>query len=400
MKYCVLICDGMADYRIESLGGKTPMEIAQKPNMDLLARTSLAGTVLNIPAGMVPESDTANLAILSYDPAVYSKGRSPLEAAAMGLDMSPDDTAFRCNLVTLGSVNSDYDSFVMTDHSSDEIETSESAILVKLLNETIGDENIRFYTGVSYRHCLLWNNAPSFTDFMRPHDILGQEISGYLPPEPFLSMQKKSYTVLSRHPLNLSRLETGLKPANSIWLWSPGKKPSLPSFKEKWNLDATVISAVDLIKGIGLCAGMNVVNVEGATGNIHTNYKGKAEAAVRAFESDSDFVYIHVEAPDECGHRAELANKIKAIEYIDEFVLGPLLNYLKSGSEPYKLMILPDHPTPVALRTHTSDPVPFIIYSSDRDLNGVEIFTEESCGRTGLFIEQGYNLLSYMIKNV
>lgn len=390
----------MADYKIESLGGRTPMEIAQKPNMDLLARTSLAGTVSNIPAGMVPESDTANLAILSYDPAVYSKGRSPLEAAAMGLEMSPDDTAFRCNLVTLGSENTDYDSFIMTDHSSDEIETSEADILVKFLNDAVGDENIRFYTGVSYRHCLLWKNAPSFTDFMRPHDILGQKIGDYLPPEPFLTMQKKSYKILSLHPLNLSRLKNGLKPANSIWLWSPGKKPSLPSFKEKWNLDATVISAVDLIKGIGLCAGMNVVNVEGATGNIHTNYKGKAEAAIRAFESDSDFVYIHVEAPDECGHRAELANKIKAIEYIDKFVLGPLLNYLQSGSEPFKLMILPDHPTPVALRTHTSDPVPFIIYSSDLILNGVEIFTEEACGKTGLFIGQGFNLLGYMIKNV
>ncbi len=400
MKYCILICDGMADYKIEALGGKTPMEVAYKPNMDSLARLSLAGTVSNIPADMIPESDTANLAILSYDPAVYSKGRSPLEATAMGLEMSPDETAFRCNLVTLSEDGNGYDDFTMIDHSADEITTEEADILICALNEGLGNEAIRFYTGVSYRHCLIWKNAPSFTGFMRPHDIPGQKITEYIPSEPFLTMQKKSFDILSKHPVNKSRCERGLRPANSIWMWSPGKKPSLPSFKNKWNLDAAVISAVDLIKGIGLCAGMKIVNVDGATGNINTNYEGKAEAAINAIKTGSDLVYIHVEAPDECGHRAELDNKIKAIEYIDARILGPVFNYLKSGSEPFKIMILPDHPTPVAIRTHTLDPVPFIIYSSNENQKGIDCFTEEMCILTGLYIEHGYNLLSYMIKTI
>lgn len=398
MKYCILIPDGMADYKIESLQQKTPMEAARKPYMDMLARTAFAGMVSNIPDNMVPESDTANLAVLSYDPAVYSRGRSPLEAAAMGLEMSDNDTALRCNLVTL-SDGSHYEELMMIDHSSDEITTKEADMLISALNKELGNKNINFYTGVSYRHCIIWNDAPDFNDFMRPHDIPGKTIAEYLPPEPFLTMQKKSYEILSKHPVNISRRERGLRPANSIWMWSPGKKLSLPSFKAKWNLDATVISAVDLIKGIGLCAGMLIVNVEGATGNFNTNYKGKAQAAINAFKNGTDLVYIHVEAPDECGHRAETGNKVKAIEYIDELVLGPVYDYLKSTNEPYKILILPDHPTPVSVRTHTLDPVPFIIYSSAEVHGGVESFTEDICNSTGIYIEHGYNLLSHMIKN-
>ncbi len=399
MKYCILICDGMADYPIESLGNRTPMETARKTYMDMLARYSIAGIVSNIPDGMVPESDTANLAILSYDPAVYSKGRSPLEAIAMGLDMSPDETAIRCNLVTLSDDISVYDERFMIDHSSDEITTDEASDLIDSLNVGIGNENIRFYTGVSYRHCLLWKDAPSLCGFMRPHDILGQKIDQYLPPEPYLTLQKESVKILSRHPVNKSRRERGLKPANSIWLWSPGKKPSLPSFKDKWQLNATAVSAVDLIKGICLCAGMQVVNVDGATGNLHTNYEGKAEAAIDAFKNGSDLVYIHVEAPDECGHRAETENKVKSIEYIDSRILGSVYQYLNSCGEPFKIMVLPDHPTPVSVRTHTCDPVPFFIYSSDEKNTGIDRFTEKICGCTGLYIEHGYNLLEYFIKN-
>lgn len=389
----------MADYKIDSLGGKTPMEAAYKPNMDSLARVSLCGTVSNVPQGMVPESDTANLAILSYDPAVYSKGRSPLEAVAMGLNMSPDETAFRCNLVTLSDDSDSYENLTMLDHSSDEITTAEADILIGALNEGLGSDNIHFYTGVSYRHCLLWKDAPDFTAFMRPHDIPGRNIGEYLPDEPFLAMQKKSREILTDHPVNIARRKRGLRPANSIWLWSPGKKPQLPSFKEKWGLDGTIISAVDLIKGIGLCAGMKTVNVEGATGNINTNYEGKAEAAVNALKNGADLVYIHVEAPDECGHRAELENKIKSIEYIDARTFRQVLNYLETCGEPFKFMVLPDHPTPIAMRTHTIDPVPFFIYSSDKTQKGVDRFTEEMCSRTGMYVEHGYKLLDYMINN-
>lgn len=399
MKYCVLICDGMADYNIESLAGKTPMDVANKPVMDSLANDSLAGTVSNVPSDMVPESDTANLAILSYNPKIYSKGRSPLEAVAMGLEMSRDETAFRCNLVTLSEERTGYDNLIMLDHSSDEITTEESGILIDELNNNLGNEDIRFFTGVSYRHCLLWKNAPPYSEFMRPHDILGQRIRDYLPGEPFLSMHKKSREILSNHPVNRARCAKGLRPANSIWLWSPGQKPSLPSFKKKWGLDGTVISAVDLIKGIGLCAGMSVVDVRGATGNINTNYEGKADAAINAFKTGADFVYIHIEAPDECGHRAEIDNKIKAIEYIDSRTLRPVLEYLRICGDSFKLMILPDHPTPIVTRTHAIDPVPFIIYSSEKVQKGVKRFTEESCKQTGFYIEHGYDLMEYMINN-
>ena len=311
MKYCVLICDGMADYKIEELGNKTPMEAASKPTMDALAKNALCGTVSNVPEGMVPESDTANLAILSYDPKVYSRGRSPLEATAMGLKMRDDETAFRCNVVTLTENGLPYEEETIIDHSADEITTAEADELMKALNEHLGTDYLHFYTGVSYRHCILWQNAPEFKDFMRPHDIPGRVIGEYLPPEPFLSLMKKSREVLEHHPVNEARRARGLRVANSIWLWSPGKKPSLPSFSDKWGIKGTIISAVDLIKGIGKCAEMDVIDVEGATGNIHTNYEGKSDAAIDAFKKGTDLVYIHVEAPDECGHRGELDNKVK-----------------------------------------------------------------------------------------
>ena len=285
MKYVVIIADGMADYKVDELGNKTPMEAANKPTMDLLARSSLVGTVLNVPVGMVPESDTANLAILSYDPKIYSKGRSPLEAVSMGLEMADNDTAFRCNVVTLSEDEQNYEDRIMLDHSADEISTPEAAELIKTVNEKLGTKLRRFFPGVSYRHCLLWENAPT-ADFMRPHDIIGRRIGEYLPNgkdgEIFLDLMKESYEILKDHPINQKRRANGKKPANTIWLWSPGKKPALPSFSEKWNIRGAVISAVDLIKGIGLCAGMTSIDVEGATGNIHTNFKGKADAAIKA----------------------------------------------------------------------------------------------------------------------
>ncbi len=401
MKYLVLIPDGMADERVPSLNDKTPMEAAKKPCMDKLAKDALVGLVSNVPAGMVPESDTANMAILSFDPKTYSKGRSPLEAVSMGLTMTPDEVAYRCNVVTL-SEEGDYDDKIMLDHSADEITTAEADELIKALDKELGNEFRRFYTGVSYRHCILWKNGSDTYSFMRPHDILGQPIKEYLPNgengKVFYELMRKSYDILNHHPVNEARRARGLRPANSAWLWSPGKKPALPSFKDKWGLNGTVISAVDLIKGIGLCAGMTSVDVEGATGNVHTNYDGKAEAAIKAFRGGADYVYIHVEGPDECGHRAETENKVLSIELIDEKILTPVYEYLKNCGEDFKIIILPDHPTPIRLRTHTIDPVPFFIYSSKEKKEGVASFTEATAAATGLYNPQGHTLMNQFIE--
>ncbi|MBO5274152.1 MAG: cofactor-independent phosphoglycerate mutase [Clostridia bacterium] len=402
MKYAVILCDGMADYKVKELGGKTPMETAKKPTMDMLAKTSLAGTVSNVPEGMVPESDTANIAVLSYDPKIYSKGRSPLEAVSMGIEMQPDETAYRCNVVTLSEDEENYEDRIMLDHSADEITTAEADLLIKAIDEKLGNELRKFYTGVSYRHCLIWKNTPAEYNFMRPHDILGRCVKDYLPAGedgvPFLELMKASWDILRDHPVNVDRRARGLKPANSIWLWSPGKKPALPSFKKKWGLDASVISAVDLIKGIGLCAGMESIDVEGATGNVHTNYKGKADACIDAFKRGRDFVYIHVEAPDECGHRAEIENKVLSIELIDEKILKPVYEYLKGTGEDFSIMVLPDHPTPIEMRTHSMDPVPFIIYKSNAEKQGIECFTEDVAKATGFYLEHGYDLMNYFIE--
>ncbi len=399
MKYFVLIPDGMADEKISALGNMTPMEKANKPYMDSLAAKAFVGTVSNVPQGMVPESDTANLAILSYDPTIYSKGRSPLEAVSMGIDMKPDETAYRCNVVTL-SDEGDYDHKIIIDHSADEITTAEADLLIKALEEKLGNDERRFYTGVSYRHCLIWKNGNDKYNFMRPHDILGKCIKDFLPSgtdgEPFYKLMRDSWDILKDHPVNAERRRRGLKPANSAWLWSPGKKPALPSFKERWGLDGTVISAVDLIKGIGLCAKMKSIDVEGATGNVHTNYKGKAEAAINAFKEGSDYVYVHVEGPDECGHRAETENKVIAIEKIDSLILAPVLEYLRGCGEEFKIMILPDHPTPIRLRTHTIDPVPFMIYSSANEFDGVETFSEANAIFKDLYIPQGHTLMDLL----
>ncbi|MBR2850654.1 MAG: cofactor-independent phosphoglycerate mutase [Clostridia bacterium] len=402
MKYLVLIPDGMADEKIEALGGLTPMEKADKPCMDALVKRSFVGMVSNVPDGMVPESDTANMAILSFDPKVYSKGRSPLEALSMGLTMQDDDTAIRCNFVTLTEEQENYEDRIITDNSADEISTAEADELVKAINASLCDDVKHLYTGLSYRHCLMWKTDMDKYDFTRPHDIIGQRIGEYLPREndggtEFLKIMKDSYEILKDHPVNKARKERGLRPGNSIWLWSPGKKPQLPSFKEKWGLDATVISAVDLIKGIGICAGMTSVDVEGATGNVHTNYDGKAAAAIKAFKDGADYVYVHVEGPDECGHRAETDNKVLSIELIDKKILSPVYEYLLGTGEDFKIMVLPDHPTPVRLRTHTITPVPFFIYSSADEKQGVERFDEENAEKTGVYISDGYTLMDILV---
>ena len=401
MKYFVLIPDGMADESIATLQDKTPMEAANKPCMDALAKTAFVGTVSNVPEGMVPDSDTANLAILSYDPKTYSKGRSPLEAVSMGIEMQPDETAYRCNVVTLSDEGEDYDDKIILDHSADEITTAEADQLIKALQAHFGNESRKFYTGVSYRHCLIRKNGNDTYPFMRPHDILGKRIGEYLPAKEgdgreFYDLMRESFDILNHHPVNEARRARGLKPANSAWFWSPGKKPQLPSFREKWGLGAAVISAVDLIKGIGLCAGMRSIDVEGATGNVHTNYDGKAAAAIEAFRDGCDFVYVHVEAPDECGHRAELENKVRSIELIDSKILAPVLAYLKECGEDFKVMILPDHPTPIRLRTHTIDPVPFLIYASDATCEGVSCFSECTAAAKQNYLPNGYRLLELL----
>lgn len=403
MKYLVLIPDGMADERVEALGNMTPMEKADKPMMDMLASKSFVGTVSNVPDGMVPESDTANMAILSFDPKIYSKGRSPLEAFSIGIKMADDETAYRCNVVTLTEEQENYEDRIILDHSADEISTAEADELIKALEEAMGDDIKKFYTGISYRHCLIWKNGNDKYDFTRPHDILGKRIGEYLPKienggEEFLELMKKSYDILKDHPVNVARKEKGLKPANSAWLWSPGKKPQLPSFKEKWGLNGTVISAVDLIKGIGLCAQMKSIDVDGATGNVHTNYEGKANAAIQAFKDGADYVYVHVEGPDECGHRAEIENKVLAIELIDKKILAPVYEYLKNSGEDFKIMVLPDHPTPLAIRTHTITPVPFFIYSSKEDVDGVETFNEFTAKATQNYVPKGHTLMEILVK--
>lgn len=382
MKYVIVIGDGMADYKIDSLGNKTPLMVANKPRMDRMASKGVIGYSKNVPEGMVPESDTANLAVMGYDPKIYSKGRSPLEALSMGIDMAPDETAFRINTVALSEKNCDYEHQVIIDHGADEIPTEESAELIKALDKELGDSARKYYPGVSYRHCLIWKNAPEIFPFSRPHDILGKEIGPYLPSgeigKPYLEIMKKSYEILKNHPINLDRKKRGLLPANSLWIWSPGKKPHLASFDEKYGVKGTVISAVDLIKGIGKCAKMNVPDIPGATGNINTNFDGKAKAAVDALRGGYDLVYVHVEAPDECGHRAELENKIKSIELIDKKVIGYIEDELKKDGEDYRFLILPDHPTPIALRTHTMDAVPYIMYSSNNEVtSGAPCYDEQ-----------------------
>ncbi len=396
MNYLVLIPDGAADYPIDALGGKTPLEAADKPTLDRLAADSLVGTVSNVPDGMVPESDTANLAILSYDPKIYSKGRSPLEAVSMGLEMKPGDIAFRCNVVTLSEEQACYDDRIMLDHSADEITTEEAAGLIRAVAEVLGTEERAFYPGVSYRHCMIWHCPPAYREFNRPHDFLGERVGDKLPPEPYASLLRRSYEILNRHPVNEARRARGLRPANSIWLWSPGAKPALSSFREKWGLDASVISAVDLIKGIGLCAGMESIDVEGATGNYKTNYKGKADAAIDAFRRGKELVYVHVEAPDECGHRAETGNKVTSISRISEELLKPILHFLDACREPYAVMVLPDHPTPVCRRTHTREPVPFLIYRSDRRQQGVSRFCEREAEKTGIYLPEGHRLMALL----
>lgn len=401
MKYLVMLCDGMADEPNEALGNSTPMEKANKPCMDSLAAKAEVGIVKTVAEGLKPGSDVANLSVLGYEPAVYYSGRSPLEAASIGIDLKDTDVTLRCNLVTL-SDDEDYEKKTILDYCADDISSEEAKILIEYIQEKLGNDKFRFYPGVSYRHCLVWSNGNPHPGVLTPpHDITGKVITDYIPKgeavDELYDLMKKSYDLLKDHPVNKARIARGKRPANSIWLWGEGTKPLLDNFSEKFGKKGSMISAVDLLKGIAICAGMNSVDVEGATGYLDTNFDGKCKAAIEEFKKGADLVYIHVEAPDECGHRGEIENKVKAIEMIDEHILAPVVEFLKDYDD-FAVLVCPDHPTPLSIRTHTSTPVPYLIYDSKNEINsGVKVFCEKEARETGNYIEKGFTMMNYFL---
>ena len=376
MKYILVLCDGMADFKIDALGGKTPLEAAKKPNIDFMAKTAMQGFVKTVPDGMKPGSDVANLSALGYDAKACYTGRSPLEALSLGIDLQPTDVALRCNLVTL-SDDEPYEAKTMIDYSSGEITTAESELLMKSVAQSLNDNTFEFYPGVSYRHCLVCHNGRTDSDFTPPHDITGKKIADYLPKgynaDVYLSLMKKSAEILKSHPVNLERKRQGKRTADSIWLWGQGTKPRLQNFTERYGIKGAMISAVDLLKGIAVGSGMQSIDVEGATGTIDTNFDGKAKAALDALK-DNDFCFIHLEAPDECGHQKDAKGKTRSIELIDEKIIGAIIKGL-NGS-PFKMLVMPDHFTPIATGTHDATPVPFLMYSSTKELGKGETFNE------------------------
>jgi len=400
MKYIIVLGDGMADEPIPELGGLTPLMKANTPNMDFIAKNGRLGLVRTIPADMAPGSDTANLSVLGYDPKTYHTGRSSLEAVSIGIKLAPNDLAYRCNLVTI-------DGDVMVDHSSGELGNDEAAILISDLAKHLAIEEmdgVELYFGTSYRHCLVLRGSEPGSITHPPHDFRGQTFTNRLPSgkhsEFFNDLTRKSWGFLSAHPINLSRAREGKNPANSIWLWGEGTAPTLTPFYKKYEKNGSVISAVDLIKGIGLCAGLDVIKVQGATGTLNTNYAGKVAAALDALTT-GDFVYLHIEAPDECGHRGNIDEKILAIEYIDQKVLTPILAELNLCGEPFSIMILPDHPTPISIKTHTDEPVPFAYYRSDGSVEASGRCFDEACAsETGDYLDKGHLLMGEFLGKI
>jgi len=399
MKYVIVLGDGMADEPIEQLGGKTPLEYADTPAMDKLSKMSEVGMVHTIPDGMKPGSDTANLSVIGYDPKKYYSGRSPLEALSIGVPMKDTDVALRCNIVTISEDDVPFEEKTIIDHSSSEISTEECAVLLEAVAKELTTEEFQFYVGTSYRHCLIWDKG-QVIELTQPHDVLGQVIGQYLPEnEKFYNMMKKSYDILVNHPINAKRKEQGLNPANCCWFWGAGTKPMLSSFEEKTGKKGMMISAVDLLKGIAVGAGMSVAQVEGANGGLHTNYEGKVEAAVKALCEDGyDFAYIHVEAPDEMGHQGSLERKIQAIEYLDSRVIGPVAEQLKAAGEEFRLLVLPDHPTPIRVRTHTPDNVPYMLYDSTKPQNETWNYNEKEAKEGGIYVAEGHKLIDRLFE--
>lgn len=401
MKYIVMLGDGMADYPVPELDGKTPLMVADTPNMDMLAKNGAVGVAKTVPDGMSPGSDTANLSVMGYDPEIYYTGRSPLEAVSIGIDLDPDDVTFRCNLVTLSDTEN-YEDATMIDYSAGEISTEESTELINYLNEHFKTETLNLYAGISYRHCLVIKDGKTGGTHTPPHDITKKPIKNFLPKgenaDLLLELMKKSRELLKDHPVNIKRIAEGKNPATSCWFWGEGTKPAVTSFYDEYGIRGGVISAVDLIKGIGICAGHKCIEVEGATGNWDTNFKGKAKAAVDFLKDGGDYVYIHVEAADECGHHADVKHKIESIELIDRDILGYIIPEMQKTDEPFTVLLMPDHPTPITLMTHVSDPVPFVLYRSDKKLApNAECYTENAAAATGLNIPQASTLIKNML---
>jgi len=397
MKYVIVLADGMADEPLTQLCGKTPMEAANTPAMDALAKDGQVGMVSTVPGGMKPGSDVANLCVMGYNPSDCYSGRSPLEALSVGVAMESSDVIFRCNIVTV-SEDEPYAEKTILDHSSGEISTEDADILMDAVREAFNNEEFSFYTGTSYRHITVWNHG-EVLDLEPPHDHLGQVIGQFLPQNPkFRAMMEKSFDILNNHPLNIQRAAEGKNKANSLWFWGAGTKPSLQNFKEKTGLSGAMISAVDLLKGIAVGAGMEVINVPGATGSLDTNYEGKAQAALDALlKNGNDFVYIHLEGPDEMGHQGELEHKIKSIEYIDEKIVAVVKAGLDAAGEDYRILVLPDHPTPIRCRTHTADPVPYVLFDSTKTFDQGCAFTEKCARHSGIFVDHGYELIQKLI---
>ena len=402
MKYIVLLCDGMADYPLPELSNQTPLEAAKNPAMESLAKTAEIGLAKTVPDGMKPGSDVANLSVMGYDPAKYDPGRSPLEAANMGIALDDCDVAIRCNLVTL-SDEENFEDKTMVDYCAGDISSKEAAEIIKSVNEALSNEKYSFYPGVSYRHCLVWKSGSvDIGTLTPPHDISGRVIGPYLDRDEgakeLIEMMKKSGEVLKNHPVNLKRISEGKRPATHIWLWGQGKKAVLDDFYVKNGLKGSVVSAVDLVQGIGTCANMHVCKVEGATGYIDTNFEGQMQAAFDELKNGQDYVYIHVEAPDECGHRGEIQNKVRAIEEIDNKILAPLLEKLK-GLDDFTILIMPDHPTPLSTMTHASDPVPYLLYRSNKPVKSAGIFSEKGAKDSGIYVEKACTLIEKMKEN-
>lgn len=400
MKYIVVLGDGMADEPVLEIGGMTPLEYAKTPAMDSIAPKSEIGLVHTIPEGMKPGSDTANLAVLGYNPEKYYTGRSPLEALSIGVPMKDTDIAIRCNIVTLSDDNLPYSEKTITDHSSSEISTEDAAILMEAVQKELNSDIYQFYVGTSYRHLTIWDKG-EVTELTPPHDILGRVIGEYLPKDAKLrEMMEKSYDILNNHPLNIERAKKGLNKANSIWFWGAGTRPALDSFEGRFGKKGAMISAVDLLKGIAEGTQMLNIDVPGANGTLETNWEGKAEAAVKVLLEDNyDFVYIHMEAPDEMGHQGSLERKIKAIEYLDSRVLAPLVKKMDESGEDYKMLIMPDHPTPISCRTHTSDPVPYMLYDSRVNKNTAWLYNEKDAKASGNVEKKGYTLMGRLLES-
>lgn len=399
MKYIIVLSDGMAGRPLEELGGKTTLEAADTPNFDRLAEKAEIGLASMVPEGMAPGSDTANLSVMGYDPKIYYTGRSPLEALSIGVDMAADDVSFRCNLVTLTEDGGAYEDQKIIDHSSSEISTEDSTVLLEALKEGLKREGYEFYAGTSYRHLLIWKQG-KVLELTAPHDILTKTVGEYLPKDlVLLDMMKKSYEILKDHPINVERKKQGLNPANSAWFWGAGTRPALASFEEKTGKKGVMISAVDLLKGIAVGADMDRIIVEGANGGLHTNYEGKADAAIHALLEDGyDFAYVHVEAPDEMGHMGSMTDKITAIENVDGRVVARITEAMDQSGEDYRLMILPDHPTPICVRTHTSEPVPYMIYDSRKAIDGIHTYNEKEAAKSTCIWKDGYRLIDHLLE--